>query len=60
MDNELRIINATSPEQFEQEVNKLLFEGYWRVVETEMSVTDSHYWAMLIQSKIENIEVKRG
>ena len=48
-DNELRIISAEYPQDFEAKINERLAEGCWRIAETEMSVTDHHYWAMLIK-----------
>lgn len=52
----LKIINERTPSQFESVVNAILSQGGWRIAETEMSVTDSHYWAMLVKSdQAENI-----
>lgn len=48
-DKKLIIVSARMPEEFMQKVNVLLDLGGWRVVETEMSVTDHHYFAMLIE-----------
>lgn len=49
-DLEVRIVYARMPDEFESKVNVLLSFGCWRVAETEMSVTDHHYWAMLVKS----------
>lgn len=49
-DEEIKIINARMPDEFTEKVNQLLKEGCWRIAETEMSVTDHHYWAFLIKS----------
>lgn len=50
-DKELVIVQAKYPDDFEKAVNSYLEQGGWRVAETEMSVTDHHYFAMLIQSE---------
>lgn len=49
-DLEVRVIFEKYPETFEKAVNALLQCGGWRVVQTEMSVTDHHYFAMLVRS----------
>lgn len=46
-------ITAITPVVFEQRMNDLLRDGNWRVAQTEMSVTDNHYWALLIKSRSE-------
>jgi hypothetical protein len=51
-DHRLIIVSAKMPEEFMGKVNELLKAGDWRVAETEMSVTDHHYWSMLIQSDL--------
>lgn len=50
-DTEIKIISAKMPDEFEKLVNNVLTQGNWRIAETEMSVTDHHYWAMLIRFK---------
>lgn len=52
-DVQLKIVNEKTPRDFEDAVNGLLNEGVWRIAETEMSVCDNHYFAMLIKSKTE-------
>lgn len=49
-DEQLKIIRAAFPNDFESLVNDLLKEGSWRIVQTEMSESDHHYVAMLIKS----------
>lgn len=49
-DKELKIVTAKLPQDFTEKMNALMEEGCWRVAETEMSVTDHHYWAMLIRN----------
>jgi hypothetical protein len=50
-DEEIKIVSAKYPEMFESAVNELLRQGDWRVVATEMSVTDHHYFAMLVKGR---------
>lgn len=50
-DSKIKVVKARGPAEFESTVNFLLADGNWRVAETEMSVCDSHYWAMLVQSE---------
>lgn len=50
-DGHLLIVKASMPEEFQEKVNALLKEGGWRVVQTEMSVCDHHYFAMLVKKK---------
>lgn len=54
IDEKLVIVQAKYPKDFTEAVNQLLSEGSWRVVQTEMSVTDHHYYAMLIKQKQDN------
>lgn len=49
-DERMTVVTARYPDQFESLVNALLSEGNWRVAQTEMSVTDHHYYALLIKS----------
>jgi len=49
-DVEVKIINKSFPYEFEKAMNELLSSGCWRVQWTEISVTDHHYYAMLIRS----------
>lgn len=48
-DEALRIISAKMPDEFVEIVNALLSQGGWRIVQTEMSVCDHHYFAMAIR-----------
>jgi hypothetical protein len=57
-DLQIKIVTATTPVVFEQRVNELLKAGNWRVAETEMSVTDHHYYALLIQEEVKIVNVK--
>jgi hypothetical protein len=50
-DIQLKIVNEKTLKEFEDAVNALLNEGDWRITQTEMSVCDGHYFAMLIKSK---------
>lgn len=54
-DSKVAIITAQFPDVFVEKVNVVLESGDWRVVETEMSVGDSHYYAMLVKSCADNI-----
>lgn len=56
-DNRIKVISAKYPDEFERSVNELLSKGNWRVAETEMSVTDHHYYALLIQEQETVIDV---
>lgn len=47
----VKIVSAQTPDEFEKIINPLLSLGNWRIAETEMSVTDHHYWAMLIKAE---------
>lgn len=49
-DDRLVVISGKFPDEFTKKVNDLLVLGGWRVTQTEMSVTDHHYFAMLIKS----------
>lgn len=51
-DLEIKVVSAKTPAVFEQRVNDLLRGGNWRVTETEMSVTDHHYYALLIKTEV--------
>lgn len=48
-DKEIKIISRRTPQEFESAVNEILNDGHWRIAETEMSVTDHHYFAMMIR-----------
>lgn len=49
-DERIEIVTAKFPDDFTKAVNALLNTGNWRVAETEMSVTDHHYFALLIKA----------
>jgi hypothetical protein len=49
-DVEIRIVNESYAHTFQDAVNRILSEGGWRIMSTEMSVSDHHYYAMLIKS----------
>ena len=49
-DVDVTVIQAKQPGEFVTRVKDLLSQGGWRVVQTEMSVTDNQYDAMLIRS----------
>lgn len=53
-DVHLTVIQARDPHDFQITVNVFLREGGWRVVQTEMSVTDSHYAAKRLKDSIES------
>jgi hypothetical protein len=48
-DCKLKFVCERDSEIFEDTVNTLLSEGGWRVVQTEMSVADNHFCAMLVR-----------
>lgn len=50
-DSRVEIVTERSPDAFAKRINEFLAEGGWRVANTEMSVTDCHYWAFLIQER---------
>lgn len=50
-DKEVKIIQERHPDTFTKKINELLSQGNWRIVETEMSVTDNQFDAMLIRSE---------
>lgn len=51
MDEQIMIVSAQMPDEFERKVNALLKDEVWRIAETEMSVTDHHYYALLIKRR---------
>jgi transcriptional regulatory protein LevR len=59
MDTELKIINKKYPNEFESAVNSLLAEKCWRVTNTEISVADHHYFAILIKTENHKEEIDR-
>jgi proline dehydrogenase len=58
-DETLLIISAKMPDEFEEKVNKILKEHNARVVQTEMSVCDHQYVAMIVISKIDKNESEK-
>lgn len=52
-DEKMIVIRAQFPDEFADKVNELLEAGGWRVAQTEVSVTDHHYYALLIKAKAE-------
>lgn len=53
-DQRVMIVGVKYPDEFEKIVNEILSEGNWRIAQTEMSVTDHHYYAMLIKCKADD------
>lgn len=51
-DQELKIIICSSIDSFEHEVNSRLKEGGWRITQTDVSIPDCTYWAVMIKAKI--------
>lgn len=51
-DLEIRIVWAKDPDEFEEKVNGLLSQGGWRIANSEMSVPDAHYFALMIRAKV--------
>jgi len=49
-DEKVLIIDEKMPDDFERRLNEVLAEGGWRVAETEVYVTNHHYFALLIKS----------
>lgn len=57
-DKAVAIIHARMSDEFVSRVNNLLSLGNWRIVQTEMSVCDHQYDAMLIESK-DDLKIKK-
>lgn len=53
-DVDLQIISAKMPDDFQLKINFFLQQGGWRVACTEMSVTDHHYYAMIVKRAGDN------
>ena len=50
VDVQLVFVLAETAGEFAERVNAHLKQGCWRVEQTEMSVTDAHYFAMLVRA----------
>lgn len=48
-DEQMVMVNEKFPSEFTNAVNHYLRMGNYRVVATEMSVTDHHYFALLVR-----------
>ena len=48
-DVQIKIVEKRMPEDFVAAVNEILELGGWRIAQTEMSVCDHHYVALLIR-----------
>lgn len=51
-DKQLTFISSRYADEFLIKVNKLLSEGSWRVMAVDISVSDDHHVAVLVQSNV--------